>query len=147
MGRKIKIVTFIQMRNKHFCFFLPLVFMFDVVSSFFFLFWCGVLFSFTLPASHSGWKYLKHFGWYVLLLFLTGTGAENMTYGPLTLWFTVTKAGNGDCEFIRTAFSLQGLPEPDTTDGALKHESSNRLLSFALVLIISKSPHSNFLEN
>lgn len=42
MGRKIKIVTFIQMWNKHFCFFLPLVFMFDVVSSFFFSFlvWC-----------------------------------------------------------------------------------------------------------
>lgn len=58
---------------------------FDIVSFLFIYFFLFCVFTFALPVSNRGWKYLKLFRKYVLLIFLTETGAESMTYEPLLL--------------------------------------------------------------
>lgn len=147
MGRKIEILTFIQMRYKHFSFFLPLFFMFDVVSLLFFSFlvWCP--FFFCLSCFPQWLEVLKTL-WMVCSVVIPnwdwGRKYDLWTSNPL-----IHCHQSWECRlwiYQACLLSSQGLPEPDTTDGALKHESSNRLLSFALVLkLISKSPHPNFL--
>lgn len=65
------------MQSKHFSFsFLK----FSNVS---FTFKKNFAFTFALPVSNRGWKYLKLFRKYAVLIFLTETRAESMTYEPL----------------------------------------------------------------
>ena len=91
--------------------------------AFFFLlfFWSSMLFlllfyfyffvfTFALPVSNRGWKYLK----LSRKIFLLGTGAESMTYEPLPLWCTITKAESAKHESIRLATALKGRPRSRT---------------------------------
>lgn len=66
-------------------FFLFLFLKFNIVSFPYFFIFLFCVFTFALPVSNRGWKYLKLFRKYALLIFLTGTGAESMTYEPLPL--------------------------------------------------------------
>lgn len=85
---------------------------------FFFLIFC--VFTFALPVSNRGWKCLKLFRKHALLIFLTGTGAESMTYELLPLWCTITEAESAKHECIRLALALKGLPRSRSVDGDFK---------------------------
>lgn len=105
--QKEKILTLVPNAKQAFFSFF---FWSSILFSLLFLFLIFCVFTFALPVSNRGWKYLKLFRKHVLLIFLTGTGTECMTYELLPLWCSVTEAGSAKHECIRLTLALRGLP-------------------------------------